>query len=234
MITFVVEIKKKMYRCLYFIICLMVFASSMNAQNQRTNSSTTKKDGISSNDTTRIENALRGKDNIQLNNDVKNSIDFNFFGNKPTVDDSPFMESPKSWMKFNDDATKSIMYAPKSNDLRITMKINPNSNTDIFSQRDLDIKNRRVPTNTEEGDAMLVGTGISFSFDAEKLLYENLTERGRNIKHNRKYANAWKNYKNFIPEKDSIQRDSTLLMQDVLRIANDLVPLSNDSIEKAN
>ena len=74
---------------------------------------------------------------------MKNYIDFNFFGNNQTINDSPNMEQSKSWMKFNTDATKSSMYAPKNKDLRITMKINPNSHTDIYSQSDLDIQNRR-------------------------------------------------------------------------------------------
>ena len=86
------------------------------------------------------------------------------------------MEQSKSWMKFNTDATKSSMYAPKNKDLRITMKINPNSHTDIYSQSDLDIQNRRIGTPIEDGNAMTAGVGIKYTFDAEKLLYENLKE----------------------------------------------------------
>lgn len=208
-------------------------SSSLKAQNQRKDSSTLEHDTISASDTTKVRRSISRKDNVELNNDMKNYIDFNFFGNSQTINDSPYMEQSKSWMKFNTDATKSSMYAPKNKDLRITMKINPNSHTDIYSQSDLDIQNRRIGTPIEEGNAMTAGVGIKYTFDAEKLLYENLTERGRTLKHNRKYANAWKNYKNYIPEKDSIQRDSTLLIQDVRRIANDLVPLAADSVKQA-
>lgn len=220
------------YRYVFILIIMMVSAHSIKAQNRRTDTSKNKPDSISAPDTARIGKIVSEKENIQLNNEIRNNIDFNFFGNKPTINESPYLESSKKWMRFNDDATKSIMYPPKNpNDMRITMEINPNSHTDFYDQSDLDIRNRRIPAPTEEGDAMQIGTGISFAFDAEKLLYENLTERGRILKHNRKYANAWKNYKNYIPEKDSIQRDSTLLMQDILRIANELVPLSSDSVK---
>ena len=221
-----------MYRYIIILIILLVSAHSIKAQNRRTNTSQNKPDSISAPDTARMRKIISEKENIQLNNDIKNNIDFNFFGNKPSINESPYLESSKKWMRFNDDASKSIMYPPKNpNDMRITMQINPNSHTDFYDQSDIDIRNRRIPAPTGEGDAMQIGTGVSFAFDAEKLLYENLTERGRLLKHNRKYANAWKNYKDFIPDKDSIQRDSTLLMQDILRIANDLVPLSSDTVK---
>ena len=44
------------------------------------------------------------------------------------------------------------------------------------------------------------------SFDAEKLLYENLTKRGRAKRRNRKHANAWKIYETYVPTmKDSLK-----------------------------
>jgi hypothetical protein len=36
--------------------------------------------------------------------------------------------------------------------------------------------------------------GASVSFDANRLLYESLTKRGRAIRHNRTHAKAWKVY----------------------------------------
>ena len=43
------------------------------------------------------------------------------------------------------------------------------------------------------------GVGVVILFDFNKLLYENFTKRGRAIKHNRKHANAWKTYSNYLP-----------------------------------
>lgn len=45
------------------------------------------------------------------------------------------------------------------------------------------------------------GPGVSISVDFDKLLYENLTKRGRAIKHNRTHAVAWKKYADYIPTK---------------------------------
>ena len=45
------------------------------------------------------------------------------------------------------------------------------------------------------------------TFDADKILYENFTKRGRAIKHNREHANAWKTYNDYKPaHKDSLDK----------------------------
>lgn len=44
-----------------------------------------------------------------------------------------------------------------------------------------------------------IGPSVILNVDIDKFLYENLSKRGRAIKHNRKYAIAWKTYKDFRP-----------------------------------
>lgn len=46
-----------------------------------------------------------------------------------------------------------------------------------------------------------IGPGIGFSFSADQLLFETFTRQGRYISCNRKHANAWKIYANYIPSK---------------------------------
>lgn len=43
------------------------------------------------------------------------------------------------------------------------------------------------------------GAGVSIAVDFDKFLFENFTSRGRAIRHNRKYARAWKTYADYVP-----------------------------------
>ncbi len=43
------------------------------------------------------------------------------------------------------------------------------------------------------------GVGVALTVDYNKFLYEHLTAQGRAIRHNRKHANAWKTYADYVP-----------------------------------
>jgi len=43
------------------------------------------------------------------------------------------------------------------------------------------------------------GAGVMATFDADKMLYESFTKRGRAIKRNRKRAQAWKTFSEYVP-----------------------------------
>ena len=60
-------------------------------------------------------------------------------------------------------------------------------------------------------------------FSADKLLFENLTKRGRAIKRNRKKAKAWKIYKDYVPTKE----DSLKIYGNKKRIPKDTLTLLN-------
>jgi hypothetical protein len=63
-------------------------------------------------------------------------------------------------------------------------------------------------------------------FDADKLLFENLTKRGRAIKHNRKHAKAWKTYNDSIAYKE----DSLEWEENKKRIPKDTLIVNKDSL----
>ena len=63
-------------------------------------------------------------------------------------------------------------------------------------------------------------------FDADKILFENLTKRGRAIKRNRKKAKAWKIYKDYVPTKE----DSLKWNKNKKRIPKDTLHINKDSI----
>ena len=48
------------------------------------------------------------------------------------------------------------------------------------------------------------------SFDAEKLLYENFTKRGRAIRRNRKRAKAWKIYNDYFNVMESAEKKARM------------------------
>lgn len=50
------------------------------------------------------------------------------------------------------------------------------------------------------------GSSVSIETDFNKLLFENLTARGRAIRHNRKYANSWKTYSTYVPTREDSAR----------------------------
>jgi hypothetical protein len=43
------------------------------------------------------------------------------------------------------------------------------------------------------------GSGAMVTFSTDKMLYETFTKRGRAIRRNRKHANAWKTYQDYVP-----------------------------------
>ena len=63
-------------------------------------------------------------------------------------------------------------------------------------------------------------------FSADKILYENLTKRGRAIKRNKKKAKAWKTYKDYVPTKE----DSLKWYGNKKRIPKDTLLINKDSI----
>lgn len=73
------------------------------------------------------------------------------------------------------------------------------------------------------------GVGVRIEVDFDKLLYESLTARGRAIKRNRKHANAWKTYADYVPTiADSLKmpnlwKKTTLLALERKAVAADSV-----------
>jgi hypothetical protein len=63
-------------------------------------------------------------------------------------------------------------------------------------------------------------------FNADKLLFENFTKRGRAIKRNRKKAKAWKTYKDYVPTKE----DSLKWYKNKKRIPKDTLIIHKDSL----
>ena len=96
------------------------------------------------------------------------------------------------WTRFGEDPIYDVLpYIQKKWEIHWTL--NP-----FRSPQD---ENRRRAATGEmyEGTSSKAGAGVGIRFDADKLLYETLTRRGRAIRRNRKQATAWKTYADYLP-----------------------------------
>lgn len=84
------------------------------------------------------------------------------------------------WTKFGEDPIYDVIPNEKKKEWAIHWSINIGG----------------INANQYQGSG---GLGVVIILDFNKLLYENFTKRGRAIKHNRKHANAWKTYSNYLP-----------------------------------
>lgn len=165
--------------------------------------------------------AVAQTQDVKLNKEAIKRIDFQFgkIGTTTLPTATPKAEStPRTWLEFKEDRSIPLNWTDtvkwKRND---TFSITPYS---IWTQSGKDpVSEMYYATHPEEQKGWelynalenglykavdksyyLIPTGnLTFYFDADKILFELLTKRGRSIKHNRKYAVAWKNYANYIP-----------------------------------
>ena len=218
-------------RCWTLLLLCTLCCVTTNAQKKRTTRIGTEVQNLSVDDSLKIERQ-KDKEEIKLNQEAVNSIIFNYMDDAPTILDAPQLNQHKRYLEFREDALKDRMYTKEQESRkRITMQLNPNSHSDMYDVSENDIRNRPVAPSTKVNGAMPVGAGVSYAFDAQKLLTENLTKRGRILRHNRRYANAWKHYLNDIPEKgDSVKKDSTSILQTMYDMADRLYSLKKDSL----
>ena len=152
-------------------------------------------------DSIRLKNMLEGKEEIIINEDALNSIRFHFLPEEELYRREPILSDERPWMKF---ITKLPTEFIKGWKYRkpLEMKLDLN----------FDIAKTSAPIAT---------------FDADKFLFENFTKRGRAIKRNRKYANAWKIYNEYQPTlEDSLKWD-----KNKKRIRKDTLAIVADSLK---
>lgn len=200
-------------------------------------------------DSIRLQQMLNGKEELILNKEAVNSISFDFKPNKDDIKGKPLVSQDKPWMKFLDFLPKNFgdttiwvkpkyirinPYTPYTkwnedpiNDPIITneKKWEINMVLNVNGEIKYDVREQRVMPTGKNNNAIQASVGLTHTFDADKLLYENLTKRGRAIRRNRKHANAWKTYMDYIPTRqDTVKKDTTLMMELLRRQAERLHP----------
>jgi len=204
-------------------------------------------------DSIRLQELLNGNGELKINTEAVKSIHFDFKSEKDKMKGTPLMSEDKPWMKFIKDLPKNFgdttkWVRPKF--VRLTpytpyTKWNEDPITRILSQEekdslrhiklfwklhniapDPDRRNGHVPVpggmdpTVTPSNSPLIG-----NFSVDQILYENFSKRGRAIRRNRKNANAWKTYQDYIPTKqDTVKKDSVVMMELLRRRTEELYP----------
>lgn len=187
---------------------------------------------LSRRDSIRLKQLLEGDKEIKLNQEAVKSIQFNF---APDINEmhKPKMSEEKPWMEFNKSLPKNFNDTVQWRKPKF-IRLLPYT---IFTRlgedpvNDIIIKTRkdtlRMKLKLDYLKNYIPQHQPVVSFDAEKLLYENLTKRGRAIRRNKKRAKAWKIYNDYVPTKE----DSLKWYGNKKRITKDTLTLSIDSID---
>ena len=184
---------------------------------------------------------------IYINQEAVKSIEFNFMAQPETLQPKPRMDERKSWMEFRKDLPSSltdtttlrkkkyIRLLPYSiwgyddsaeryyqkDTLTIRMKLNMDK---IKPLPGMGHGYRVLPAGMDQ--TVTPSNNPIGGFNADKLLFENFTKRGRAIKRNKKKAKAWKIYKDYVPTKE----DSLKWYGNKKRIPKDTLNINKDSI----
>ncbi len=192
----------------------------------------TSKAQLSRRDSIRLKQLLEGDKEIKLNQEAVKSIQFNF---APDINEmhKPKMSEEKPWMEFNKSLPKNFNDTVQWRKPKF-IRLLPYT---IFTRlgedpvNDIIIKTRkdtlRMKLKLDYLKEYIPQHQPVVSFDAEKLLYENFTKRGRAIRRNRKRAKAWKIYNDYVPTKE----DSLKWYRNKKRIPKDTLVISIDSID---
>lgn len=191
----------------------------------------TSKAQLSRRDSIRLKQLLEGDKEIKLNQEAVKSIQFNF---APDINEmhKPKMSEEKPWMEFNKSLPKNFNDTVQWRKPKF-IRLLPYT---IFTRlgedpvNDIIIKTRkdtlRMKLKLDYLKEYIPQHQPVVSFDAEKLLYENFTKRGRAIRRNRKRAKAWKIYNDYVPTKE----DSLKWYGNKKRIPKDTLHINKDSI----
>ena len=165
---------------------------------------------------------------IYINQEAVKSIEFNFMAKPEALQPKPRMDERKPWLEFRKDLpmnltdtttlkkSKYIRMLPYSIWGEDVSSRGYKQEDTLTIKLDMDyLKEMYIPIHKP-----LIG------FDADKILFENLTKRGRAIKRNRKKAKAWKIYKDYVPTKE----DSLKWYGNKKRIPKDTLHINKDSI----
>lgn len=107
------------------------------------------------------------------------------------------MEPYTIWTRFGEDPVYDVLVTGRPKKWEISWTLNPNQ-----AYRDENYGRSLMPSTgrmyESVGGSAGVGIGIG-GLDFIGFLYDNLSPRGRMLAHNRKHANAWKTYADYVP-----------------------------------
>ena len=172
---------------------------------------------ISKEDSIRLKKMLEGKQEIIINQEVVKSIEFKFVPQEELLRQRPIMVEEKPWMRFIKKLPSEFI-RKEVQESEMDMKFNPEKTQPIpWLMHGYRVVPRGMDQSVTPSNNPITG------FDADKLLFETLTKRGRVIKRNRKNAIAWNTYNDSIANNN----DSLIWDENKKRIPKDT--LATDS-----
>ena len=173
-------------------------------------------------DSIRLKRMLEGKEEVIINQEAVKSIEFNFVPREELFRQKLMIVDEKPWMRFIKKLPKEFISVRKdTTDSGIRFKLNQEK---LKPLPWLMHGYRVVPGGMDQ--TVTPSNNPIGGFDADKLLFETFTKRGRAIKHNRKHAKAWKTYNDSIANKE----DSLEWEENKKRIPKDTLIVNKDSL----
>ena len=171
-------------------------------------------------DSIRLKRMLEGKEEVIINQEAVKSIEFNFVPREELFRQKLMIVDEKPWMRFIKKLPSEFIRKEISK-YGIDMKLNSEKTKPIPWL----MHGYRVVPGGMDQSATPSNNPIT-GFDAEKLLFETFTARGRAIKRNRKHATAWKTYNDSTSQKE----DSLEWEENKKRIPKDTLIVNKDSL----
>lgn len=107
------------------------------------------------------------------------------------------MEPYTIWTRFGEDPVYDVLVTGRPQKWEISWTLNPNQ---VYRDENYGRSLMPSPGRMYESVGGSAGVGIGIDgLDFIGFLYDNLSPRGRMLAHNRKHANAWKTYADYVP-----------------------------------
>lgn len=107
------------------------------------------------------------------------------------------MEPYTIWTRFGEDPVYDVLVTGRPKKWEISWTLNPNQ---VYRDENYGRSLMPSPGRMYESVEGSAGVGIGIDgLDFIGFLYDNLSPRGRMLAHNRKHANAWKTYADYVP-----------------------------------
>lgn len=107
------------------------------------------------------------------------------------------MEPYTIWTRFGEDPVYDVLVTGRPKKWEISWTLNPNQ---VYRDENYGRSLMPSPGRMYESVGGSAGVGIGIGgLDFIGFLYDNLSPRGRMLAHNRKHANAWKTYADYVP-----------------------------------
>ena len=173
---------------IFFLLLCLCFSVLSFAQRTNETKQLTKQDSL------RLQQLLSGQVEIVIDDETQKEIDRLFNPEKWKMKSTPF---PKKNMKFETELPRYYISQVDTIDGRGYIRLLPYGPFETPEEEQIYVEipiNKELPAGKFTPSALMVGAGISATFDADKLLGIIFSKKMRAKARNAKEADAWKSY----------------------------------------